>query len=349
MKIREKTNTILAKIAYLGENDINLASRQFFSLLYELLTTHSPLADQVLRETLNRRFNITDEHLAWLMFAAAQYLSNYQFDKLDNMLPNAARRDAVNSLHMLFIRYQTEIVDICSSRNICTNIPNRYAALQIIGSLIKRQDALKVLDIGCSLGLGLLALNTSIIAEVRAGDLLLRRGLTSNVKFDLIGIDVMNPDIDWLKACYLPEYKEERSRVFDLYWSLKKQHRDFKFLQGNALDLITLGFPPASFDIVWTSNTCYQVEGNTEPIEEAIRWLLKDNGFWIYSYYRDQQPAKKFYQNRPHNGSNPYVACVYPKLEWSSAMEVLQASDDDVHVIERGVDFDRFFCFYTER
>jgi hypothetical protein len=157
----------------------------------------------------------------------------------------------------------------------CTNVLERYARLQIVTHLRYGDRPVHILDVGCSLGLGLMALNTSRIQRANVGDPLLRRELESPVKARLIGLDVTRPTLKWAQACCLPQYMTQRSLIKQDYKTLRRYGSNFEFIQGDALELTQCGLAPASFDVVWTSNAFYEMEQSwiaptaTSPLTET--------------------------------------------------------------------------------
>lgn len=231
---------------------------------------------------LAERPGITAEHLAWLFFAALQRLTSFSYDHV--LESEASQLEA--QLRRDIAAHEDSIVDLCMRKNCGTNIVNRYAALQIIIALMNAEAPLKVLDIGCSLGLGLMAINTPFIRKVRISDPLLDRALSSKVPISaLTGLDVQERDLDWSLSCYLPQYKKQRSEVAAMFTSLSTNGTEINFVLGDALRLIS-SVPEHYYDIIWTSNTCYEVEGPFADIETGIRAALKSKGAWLYGYYR---------------------------------------------------------------
>jgi SAM-dependent methyltransferase len=337
---------MIEKIRELAEFDIDLASRQFFRLLLDLVDEKPQLARGTIMSIIDRRPLVTDEHLTWLLFACAQYVTAYAFDSLRVPQSKTSLGDMKEKLAQALEHRGEQFIEMCATRNICTNVPSRYSMLQVVAALVYKQEPVHVLDIGCSVGLGLMALNKDVISSVKTDDALLRKMLSEKVNVILYGLDVQTPDLEWLQACYLPEYREERQRAVELYQRFESgEGAQFTFIQGDALSLAKIpGLGPQSFDLVFTSNTCYQIEGELEDVERGIRYLLKPSGWWLYAYYRVEQPG---FLRRPDlakaRENNPYVGCLYPAWDWEHPLEVLEAENDEVNSLRRGYDFDEFY------
>jgi SAM-dependent methyltransferase len=184
-----------------------------------------------------------------------------------------------------------------------------------------------------------MSLNTNVLRAVDVRDKLLFKALTKHIEFgDLVGIDIQDPDLKWLSASYLPQYRKQRELATELYFQLKKEGQKFRFIKTDMLQLKSCPeLHQGTFDVVWMSNTCYQIEGDPIRVEDNIRWLLKPNGVWLYAYYRYGEATI----------DNPYVVTLYPKKDWYHLIEVLESSDDEVRFLKRGRDFDDFYSDFT--
>jgi SAM-dependent methyltransferase len=259
------------------------------------------------------------------------------------------RNRLAHTLLGLFHNKARSIEDICVRRNICTNVVERYAGLQIIAQLISRKRPLRVLDVGCSFGLGLMAVNTPMIRTVMTADPLLYRELNADVSTELWGLDITRPSLKWLQSCYLPQYKEDRERLKPMVKRLRRNGSRFRFVVGDALRLGEVpDLKDQAFDIVWTSNTCFEVEGDVRKVEAGIKKLLKRSGAWVHAYYRSGQPALERSRTAGRRAPNDYVIGFYPRQGWTkNALEVLEADSDEARTLRRGEDFDQFFRDYT--
>ena len=229
----------------LQSNDPDPAVKKFCSIVY-----NEPIFYEIAKNVFNNRSHVEEEHLLFLIFVSLQYLTNFSYDDVGRITKQKVKTDLKE--------YETEIHKLCVHRNVSTNIPERYVGLQIISSMLysKHQQPLTIIDIGCSLGLGLMALNTTFFEEHITIETELLRYVHSKPAFGrVIGIDVQEPDIDWVLASYLPEAKEKRKSVKHVYNHLKKHGSNFEMIQGNALAIKEIQqLSPSIADIVWTSN-----------------------------------------------------------------------------------------------
>jgi SAM-dependent methyltransferase len=338
----DRFTQLRVKIEKLKNNDCDPQVRRFCEAIIEDSVFYR-LADNV----FTARPLLEKEHLIFLVFVSLQYLTNFRYDE-----SYAFKTHLRNDLQF----YSKEIEGLCASRNVCTNVPERYVGLQIISSILfhNSQSPLTVIDIGCSLGLGLMALNTPYFLD----NIEIHRTLLPAVKMQpmfnkVIGIDVQKPDIKWLQASYLPEAKSKRNKVKQVYDSINNTPPPVTILKGDALNIEDISeLSKGCADLVWISNTCYQVEGDVRRVIRGVQSLLKPRGIWLYAYYRHDIDEVITAE------TNPYVvkACVknenFIDNSWlnsngyiSGALEVLEAPNELVPSIKPGVNFLQFLSF----
>jgi hypothetical protein len=267
---------------------------------------------------------VTDQHLAYLYYIALNYLTDFAYDR---KVPTARLQRDLD-------RYRPKLVELCSTRYASTNVVERYAALQAVLGVLDR-PRLTVVDVGTSIGLGLMSLNTDSFGHARI-DPILRPYIDKHVDVTAaIGIDPQRPDMHWQAACYLPENKRNRRELKATYAKLKKEGTPVHLVQGNITDIEGTDLQQGTADVVWTSNVLYQVKGMASGVVRGIRWLLKDDGFWINADYR--------HQNKPFaTRQNPWVTMTRNKRYWNKVYEVTEAPSDVVKALKRGRDFARF-------
>lgn len=321
-------------------NDPDPTVKKFCSISY-----NEPIFYEISKNVFNARPLVEEEHLLFLIFVSLQYLTNFSYDNINEITKQKVKTDLK--------KYKTQIHDLCVRRNVSTNIPERYVGLQIITSMLysKYQQPLTVIDIGCSLGLGLMALNTTFFEEHVTVDTKLLHYVRLKPAFRRVtGLDIQDPDLDWVLASYLPEAKEKRKSFKYHYKYLNEHGSKFEMIQGNALAIKEIQqFTPGIADIVWVSNTCYQVEGSVGDIIKGIGRLLKDDGWWLYAYYRHDIDEKITPE------TNPYVVSAFIKdKNWTKrinkglqkfkqhGLEVLEAPDELIENIKPGRDYEKF-------
>lgn len=325
----------------LASNDSDPIIRKFCMIVF-----NEPIFFEMARDIFYKRPLLNEEHSIFLLFVSLQYFTKFSYDEIDQITEKKVKSD--------LNKFRQKLQEICLKYNVSTNIPERYIGLQIISSIeysIKKKP-LTVIDLGCSLGLGLNALNTDFFEKkIEIQEKLLPYVKSKPVFDKIIGIDIQNPDLDWVMASYLPETKEKRQLLKGVYKYLSKQHDlDVEVIQGDALHVEEMTqLSSGMADIVWISNTCYQVEGDVEDVIKGIGWLLKEGGLWLYAYYRhgiDEKITPKL---------NPFVVTAYKKDKtWvqkickglqsfrQDGLEVLEAPDESVLKIYPGRNYRKF-------
>lgn len=314
----KSTESVLKTIEKLQQTEQDEPVREFFDSLTKIAN------DQVVRELIDdilaERQSITEIHLAYLLFVALQYITDFEYD--DPTPSSALRSD-------LIMHYE-EIVEICRTKNIATNIVERYVHLQIILEILNRPVI--VADVGSSVGLGLQYLGSewsqiSIhpdLAPYTSGD------------FDIeqaIAVDSHQPDPQWLKACYLPEHREYRQRI-QAGITDRDEELNADFRQCDIVDLPDI--LDDSVDVIWTSSMMYQVKHDRKQVEAAIKSSLNRRGIWIEAT-KYWEPANKIY-----DPDAAYASVVRPSKDWTTPLEVLLSPDDTVSKVQPGSDFEAF-------
>ncbi len=309
-----KVNRTIKNLGY-GEQDHPV--RYFFSALSEL--SNKDYFKSILMKILEKRPNITEEHLAYLIYISLQYLTDFDYDK----------ENQKGKIEKDLIRYSDKIIKLCQTNYASTNVIERYAFMQIILAIVNKPST--VIDLGASIGLGLMSLNTDsshIDMDSSLKHYMIKKANVSKA----IGIDIQKPDLKWQLACYLPESMKNRLELENVYKKLKSRGTKISLIKGSVLELDKVKLKA---DVIWTSNMLYEVEGDLNKVFRDIKSILNTGGIWINADYR--------YDNKPFaTKENPYVAMVRIKENWDEVFEVLEAPSDIVRIVKQGKDFEKF-------
>ena len=302
--------------------------RNFF---YVLLRKNG-LLKHIIESVFRKRPNLTDEHLAYLLFAALQYLTDFEYDHL-------AKKQIKNRLDKDIPTFSKQIIEICQNNNLSTQVPNRYSALQVALATMQKPNK-SIIDLGCSAGWGLMALNSELLRNFSSSDI--RIVNLANKPVDLgrvVGLDSSSgiKDLRWLSACIFPEIKEKRNNLFQLWNLLKAQEAKVETLHMDVKNIINNNDLEKRFDIVWTSSTLYQI-GNTfdesfSEIRPALEFLLSPNGIWIDAYY-------KKWDIDFASVDNPYQFTIYQNGNFDKPLIFLKSDSDNVFNLEAGENFE---------
>ncbi|VVB61727.1 Uncharacterised protein [uncultured archaeon] len=318
-KFENKINSIKQMIKRLGYGEQDPPVRQFFSVLSGI--SGESYFENMLAKILQKRPEVTGEHLSYLIYISLQYLTDFAYDE-------QTRKE---KLQADLVAYSDKIIELCRTKYASTNVIERYAFLQIILGMLNKKCI--VIDSGASIGIGLMALNSDKFSKIETGSELQQYIRKKAEISKAIGIDVQSPDLKWQSACYLPENRKNRIGLERDYKMLTDKGTKINLMQGSLLDMDKINLPQA--DIIWTSNVLYEIEGDVGQVMKNIRNLLKAGGIWINADYRHDDKAFA-------TKENPYVAMVRVKEKWNTLLEVLEAPSDSVRAITPGKDFNIF-------
>lgn len=322
------------KIADLAIGEQDPPVRYFFTILKK----RPHLYHDIVKKAIAVRPDITDEHLAYLLYIAVQYVSNFGYDEIP--VDEAAYDNRLNTDMNI---HADKLVELCQTQSATTSLIERYAGLQVVLGMLGR-PGMTVVDLGSSIGIGLMALNTDSFGRVTLTSELQRFIKAKASIAKAIGIDsAIDPnhiDMKWQLACYLPQVRDYRDWIAERYEQLKETGMPITLIRGSALALNKITeLKPYSADVVWTSNMLYMLAGDygaaTRTILSGIKWLLKPDGVWIDADYRDW--TKPF-----ATPENPYVIGAHMAPDWERSLEVLISPDDTVRTLRLGKDFEKF-------
>lgn len=313
--------------------------RLFFTALAE--TSCDVLLRPIVEELLVERPRLTEEHLAYLLFAAFQYVSDFRYDTIDSFTSETAVWQDLKV-------HNRQLLQICLRKCVSTHCINRYAALQIILAIVQEPEV-TIVDLGCAGGFGLMSLNTHFVRRVRTSDALVALYLDQGVDIGkAVGVDLASQsrhDLRWVKACFLPERRQLRRSIDAEYHWLRRHGVKVHLIEADFLDIPDTGaLAPNSTDVVWTSSTLYQIgdtlDDSLQLIKPVIDYLLVPGGLWLDAHYSAC--------DRPFGGDeNSYQISVRSAQDFDDPLVVLTAPNDNVPVIGEGTDFHTFVDRYA--
>lgn len=323
------------KVGFLSTIEFEKAIEVFF------VNLHSLKDDDELRDVVSaivrQKKNFSLEHLAYMFWVAFVYISN---NLNESEFSAALIKDVILANRMRF-------VELCVTKNINANFLSRYSILKIILSLIEsapyKTDV--VLDLGCSVGFGVMSLNTELIHNMKtlSNDLmgLLKLPLKEHI---YIGVDVIQFDaIDWkwIDACCSPSLSVANFNNSDSLNSwLHKNGVPTMFFTCDLFDSKLFDLvPTGAIDFIWTSNVLFQVSDNLpyalHRVIPVISRLLSPRGVWVNADYNS-------WTTTFGEGNNPYVAEARFAWNLNVAYEVLKSPNDLVNSINYGKDYALF-------
>lgn len=229
----------------------------------------------MLRNLPQERRHMDASHLADLIARAIQYLFRQNQDS------SYVDFDADQWEHYFTTLTEAQVAtirEILITKEVATHVLARYRSLTALDVLYyqKKRMPLRVSDIGCSLNLGLRAAvkgtilqkDLSNFTDRTAHQLILHALKAEKPPIDYaLGIDIQEPDFDWVTACaYFSKYDENRSTLQG-YRDLIEQdtHNGFHItsIVGDITDAQTIQTIQTehcpNFNVMFASMVLYQL------------------------------------------------------------------------------------------
>ena len=247
---------------------------------------------KMISELFNFRPTLSETHFVNLWLRSIQYY----FRKNSNV-------EYLNYSVMDWIRYfetrgkkdNSAILEILKTHNTATLIPARYRSLHTALRLISQTNPhfhINLLDLGCSLGLGLKScLADNLLShppfEDNTPDQQIRRTISRKLinPIEAIGLDIHIPSIEWVKACNYPSKYDNDGKVLDELSTTLSTRNDVFLIQADAKDpevyqRLVSAYGPMT--IVHASMTLYELTPKEKRIViNNICQSLSEGGVFI--------------------------------------------------------------------
>lgn len=260
------------------------------------LVSDASQTKDVMLDVLASREQFTPEHLTPLLFASLQYQAlqeNADISSFGTKSSNQWEEYIETSISSR----KDEITKLLKERNVQSFILRRYLAAKLTARAVYGDAPVSMLDIGCSLNLGLAAVANDISGEQFRGILVneVPQKLYTG-KVDLvrgIGIDLFEPDTSWVKACIWPDHQDERDTIDKSILLLRQAAFKPEFLKLNALKMGDDSRLKHSVDIVVASGMFYQFSEDLKGqlLTEVIK-VTNGNGYLLVNDYPPDANAK---------------------------------------------------------
>lgn len=329
-----------SRVNSLSNIELEPQIRQFFAAFARLRDDKEAVA--LVARILAARPDLLVQHFAYLLWAAFQYVTDLSYS--DHMVPISSSRIR-KDIH----RYENEIGGLCLLRQVNASFPARYVALQGTLSLLDRCSSYPrvVVDLGCSVGLGLRGINTHMALPPQQS-----RHMNISLPFSivkvnqLIGVDLLdiaNIDWKWISACNSPHPPKIEGFVTleEAYAWLVNNGTPIRYVRSDIFDIgsLTRVIPPQSVDVIWTSNLFFEI-GETPGLSfvhlaPTIEALLNKTGVWINADYTNWN--KEF-----GSGTSDYAVIARRAGNLMDGYTLMTASDDVLVDLKQGDGLCRF-------
>lgn len=323
--------------------------RQCLKGLYNcLLENQNPALQKILADLPNKRKHIDSTHLADLIARVVQYTFRKADDASYVQFSEQQWQSYFSELSSTELKNFEELL---VSKEVATHVLTRYRGLAALSYIRNKalSTPIAVADIGCSLNFGL---RSSVRGQSIEKDLTPLTDLSDeeqvlhalNAKKPqfayALGVDIQEPDFDWVASCaYFSKYEENQKMLLKYKRLLDRDQSNGIPIHSLVTDVADkkvlekvhgLGAP--KFDIIYASMVMYQMspETHTKALEN-IHALLQTDGIFVELTFKNPENwflpwnAVTTVRFRQENGfSEPYQW-----IEWdSSRCSVVQPGSD---------------------
>ncbi|OGM05316.1 hypothetical protein A2715_05560 [Candidatus Woesebacteria bacterium RIFCSPHIGHO2_01_FULL_39_32] len=313
--------------------------------LGDLIGTESPTRDTML-DVLASRQQFTPEHLPPLLFSSLQYLAlkdHADISGFATMNPEQWKKYIEGTVNT----HRLDLTKLLKERNVQSFILRRYFPAKLLARVAYGDSTVSMLDIGSSLNLGLAAVAGDNSGEMFNGIEL--NGVPKNLysgRVNLasgIGVDLFEPDKEWVKACIWPGHEDERDTIERASASLRDRTPQLSFRKLDALKMGEVPDLQDRFDIAVASGMIYQLQPDLkDKFLDAVRKVTKRKGFLLVNDYPPDVNAKD---------SFTYSTEVFPIVDGSiqTPLKILKAESPFYRKIKLGADFQQFVDSHTKK
>jgi hypothetical protein len=303
--------------------------------LGHLVEANTP-ASSTISSLFKERTSLTPDHLTPLVYATCQYIA-----VRTGSSPNfglMSETEWAKYILDLFQRNDPEVMRCLRERNVQSFIIRRYFPAKLFARIVFQDKPISVLDVGCSLNLGLQAISADRQGELFPGinvDEIPKDTGKVNIDYGL-GIDLYEPDIDWVASCIWPDHENERDRIREAYNDLAGRNPAIQFKKMNALELKQQLELAGRFDFIVASGMLYQLSPAEEKeFLQGVAIVSKPNAWLLISDY----PRKTSYKT-PFS----YITSAYQISDGKigDPIEFVKADDEFTTILKQGKDFSSF-------
>lgn len=275
------------------------------------------------------------DHIAPIIFATAQYADTQEGVSRD--FGAMASEEWEKYLSDLFQANDPDIMKILRERNVQSFILRRYFPAKMFARMIFGDKPIRVLDVGCSLNLGLQAISADQAGEAFPGlsmQDIPQEAYSGRVNIESgLGVDLHDPDIDWITSCIWPDHGEEKDLIRQAYEELQGKNPNIKFQKISALELGKHPELSGQFDLIIASGMLYQLTPEEEKsFLQQIGQVAKPDAWFLATDY----PRGVSYKQ-------PFSYTTWAQHisdgKFSKQLEFIKADDPFTTVIKPGKDF----------
>jgi len=275
------------------------------------------------------------DHIAPIIFATAQYADTQACVSRD--FGAMTSEEWKKYLLELFHANNPDIMKALRERNVQSFILRRYFPAKMFARIVFGDDPIKVLDVGCSLNFGLQAVSVDQGGEMFPGlnvQDIPQEAYSGRVNVSSgLGVDLHEPDIDWITSCIWPDHEREKDLIRQAYERLNGQNPNITFRKISALELGKYPELKGQFDLIIASGMLYQLTPEEEKIFlQQIGQVAKPKAWFLATDY----PRGVSYK-QPFSYTTWAQQVIDTKF--SEQLEFINADDPFTTVVKPGKDF----------
>ena len=323
-----------------------------YYLALQKIAKESQKFNQFLADIINKRTDLTEKHLANLMYRSTQYIMIYHNGKrdlatmeMDDWIKEySALLDNEALLDTHYIQNTTE--------NTQTTKYQRYAGPKAALKAIYKNRPINIADIGCGLNIGLPGIELDypyMRIKDNTGDSTINKLVKDSVNVKKgISVDITNPKekLTWALACsfYPGELGslEETETLIEFLWN--KTKTDFYQYDAKNINSLWNEKKLPKLDAAIASTFLYQLEDEErEKTLKNIGKILKQNGILIVNDFVEVDGTLSWDVDWFEKGGSSYrtVVLVKTKSGFSRPYEFIIWKNARCRGASAGRDFDK--------
>ena len=275
------------------------------------------------------------DHISPIIFATAQYADTKA--GVSRNFGMMTKEEWEKYLSDLFQANNPDTMRTLRDKNVQSFIMRRYFPAKMFARMAYGNKPIKVLDVGCSLNLGLQAISVDQSGEMFPGihiEDISQEAYSGKVNISSgLGVDLHEPDIDWITSCIWPDHEGEKDLIREAYEKLQSKNPNIGFRKISALELDKYSELIGQFDLIIASGMLYQLTPEEEKrfLQQIGKVAKSDAWFLATDYPRGVSYKQRFsYKTWVQHISNG---------QFGEQLEFVKADDPFTSNIRQGRDF----------
>lgn len=348
--VYRNTKQLINDIKTKSETHPDESRRNLYKVVAERLNDKNDPIKRVLFKSYKKRKDLNSTHFANVVSHAFEHF--FLEGEIEPHIPYTQFETHDWNYYLEKIlntkEYLQKVITFLETNRTQTNKYQRYLGPKILISRYFGDKKINILDIGCSLNLGLMGLKTNEpFSEVidHTEDQYIQKHLTNSIKIgEATGVDLHDPrkNRQWILACnFYPSESHQISDFVKKLAEIEQNAKDVNFIEGNAIKINEIWKQNKlnKVDVIIMSTVLYQLSSQERKHTlENARKILGKNGIIIINDFVSVKNSKLNW-NKNWFGSGPSFSTILirknkPKeplefVKWKNArcIEVFEGSN----------------------